>query len=249
MSRQPAAGSPWWDGQSAADGVVVQWVCTGGMTPATCTTCTVLTPHFAASGVPAPGAPGGVPAAAAPPLPTPEELAQQAYQRLPIPEPSTHFGPDDSKIAAKYWLYMWVDDPGVVTATAKAGAVSVTATARLTSVTWSMGEPASAENLASRVAPITCQGIGTNPGRSVDTTAEPTAGMCTYMYRLRSTPERTGGTGTWPVTATANWMISWAANTGEAGTLPAPPTVSTVPVRVGAWSTVLVADGATVPGG
>ncbi len=25
-----------------------------------------------------------------------------------------HFGPDDSKIAAKYWLYMWVDDPGAV---------------------------------------------------------------------------------------------------------------------------------------
>ena len=145
MNPQPAAGSPWWEGKTAADGVVVQWACTGGLTPATCTSCTVLTPHFAAGGAPAPGGPGGAPAPAAPPPPTPEELAQQAYQQLPIPEPSMHFGPDDSKIAAKYWLYMWVDDPGAVSATATAGAVSVTATARLTSVTWSMGEPAAAD--------------------------------------------------------------------------------------------------------
>ena len=249
MSPQPAAGSPWWDGHSAADGQVVKWLCTGGMTPDTCVTCIVLIPHFAASGA-APGAgPGGAPAPAAPPPPTPEQLAQQAYQKLPIPRPSMHFGPDDNKIAAKYWRYWWVDNPGAGTATAVAGAVSVTATARLTSVTWSMGEPAAADALSTHAAPVTCQGPGTNPGPAVDTTVDPAPGSCAYMYRLRSTPERTGGTGTWPVTATANWTITWAANTGEAGTLPAPPTVSTVPVRVGAWSTVLVADGVSVPGG
>jgi hypothetical protein len=176
-------------------------------------------------------------------------LAQQAYQLLSMPDPSMNFGPDPERIAVKYWLYLWVDDPGVVSATVTAGAVSVTATATMTSVIWTMGEPVSADNLGSRSAPITCEGLGRNPGREVDTTAEPAFGSCAYMFQVRSTPERTGGSGTWPVTATANWEITWAANTGESGSLIAPPMVSTTQVRVGAWSTVLVADGASSPGG
>ena len=160
-----------------------------------------------------------------------------------------NFGPDSSRVAAKYWLYMWVTDPGAVTATAAAGAVSVTAVARLSSVTWTMGEPVSPDALNSAAAPITCQGPGSDPGPSVDTTVDPAPGACAYMYKVRSTPERTGGSSTWPVTATANWTITWAANTGQAGTLTAPPKVSTTRVRVGAWSTVLVADGASGPGG
>src|SRR5689334_7416124 len=50
MSPQPAAESPWWEGHTAEEGQVVQWVCTGGLTPATCLYCTVLIPHFAANG-------------------------------------------------------------------------------------------------------------------------------------------------------------------------------------------------------
>ena len=244
MSPQPAEGSAWWQGHSAADGQVMQWVCTGGLTAATCTYCTVLTPHFVANGA---AAGGGAPPP--PPPPTPEELAQQAYQLLSMPDPSMNFGPDPERIAVRYWLYLWVDDPGVVSATVTAGAVSVTATATMTSVIWTMGEPASADNLGSRSAPITCEGLATNPGPEVDTTAEPAAGTCAYQFQVRSTPERTGGSGTWPVTATANWTITWAANTGETGTLAAPSRVSTTQVSVGAWSTVMVADGESVPGG
>jgi hypothetical protein len=244
MSPQPAEGTAWWDGHSAAEGSVMQWVCTGGMTAATCTYCTVLTPHFVANGA---VAGGGAPPP--PPPPTPEELAQQAYQLLSMPDPSMNFGPDPERIAVRYWLYLWVDDPGVVSATVTAGAVSVTATATMTSVVWTMGEPVSADNLDSRSAPITCEGSGTNPGPAVDTTVEPAEGLCAYMFQVRSTPERTGGSGTWAVTATANWTITWAANTGESGSLAAPPRVSTTQVSVGAWSTVMVADGVSVSGG
>lgn len=243
MNPQPAAGSPWWEGKSAADGQIVQWVCTGGMTPTTCIYCTVLIPHFAANGAVGVGAP------APPPPPTPEELAQQAYQLLSMPDPAMHFGPDDSRIAVRYWLYLWVGDPGPVTATVTAGAVSVTATATVISVVWTMGEPVSAERLFSRSAPINCEGLGVDPGPHIDTTVDPAPGACAYMYNVRSTPERTGGSGTWPVTATADWSITWAANTGQVGTLAAPPRVSTTQVSVGAWSTVMVADGASVPGG
>jgi len=62
MNPQPAPTSPWWEGQTAAAGLVVQWVCTGGTTPSTCTYCSVLVPHFAASGAAAaPGAPAAAP--------------------------------------------------------------------------------------------------------------------------------------------------------------------------------------------
>jgi hypothetical protein len=119
----------------------------------------------------------------------------------------------------------------------------------LSSVTWTMGAPVSADRLETLATPITCQGPGVNPGPGVDTTVDPSVGACAYMFQVRSTPERTGGSGTWPVTAAATWTISWAANTGESGVLTAPPRVSTTQVHVGAWSTVLVAGGASTPGG
>ena len=235
LPSQPAAGSALWAGNDPAAGTIEYTNCL--------TVAGVPQAPYRYVANAAPGAP------AAPPPPTPEELAQQAYQQLPIPVPTMNFGPDSSRVAVKYWLYMWVTDPGTATATAAAGAVSVTAVARLSSVTWTMGEPVSPDALSSAAAPITCQGPGSDPGPSVDTTVDPAPGACAYMYKVRSTPERTGGSGTWPVTATANWTITWAANTGQVGMLAAPPRVSTTQVRVGAWSTVLVADGASGPGG
>jgi hypothetical protein len=235
---QPAAGNPLWQGNDPSAGTVEYTNCLttpGGAQVA---------PYRFVANV-APGAPA-VPVA--PPPPTPAELAQQAYRELPIPVPSMNFGPDPQRIAVRYWLYLWVGDPGAVSATATVGAVSVTASARLSSVTWSMGAPVSADRLLIPAAPITCQGAGVNPG-AVDTTADPAPGSCAFMYQVRSTPERTGGSGTWPVTATATWTISWVASTGETGTLTAPPRVSTTGVQVGAWSSVLVADGFTPPPG
>jgi hypothetical protein len=239
LPSQPAAGSSLWEGNDPSSGVVEYTPC---LTLADGAPSGTALYRFVAN-----VAPGAAPVA--PPPPTPEELAQQAYQQLPIPLPSMHFGPDDTRIAVRYWLYLWLDDPGAVTATATAGAVSVTATARLSSVTWTMGAPVSADRLETPSAPITCQGPGVKPGPGVDTTVDPSFGACAYMFQVRSTPERTGGSSTWPVTATANWTIAWAANTGESGTLAAPPKVAMTHVRVGAWSTVFVADDASSPGG
>jgi hypothetical protein len=66
--------------------------------------------------------------AAPPPTPTPEEVAQEAYEKLPIPVPVMHFGPDAGHVAVNFWTVLWVDNPSQITATATAGAVSVTAT-------------------------------------------------------------------------------------------------------------------------
>jgi hypothetical protein len=37
------------------------------------------------------------------------------------------------------------------------------------------------------------------------------------MFHWRSLKERTGGTGTWPITAVSNWNVTWASNTGVTG--------------------------------
>lgn len=207
----------------------MQYVCPAGVAPG------VVTPFFVANGTPAA------------PAVDPAVLAQEAFQRLPIPKPDMNFGPDPTKIAVRYWTYLWVSNPAPVKATANAGAVTVTAIATLTSVIWTMGEPVSADNLNTPAPALTCQGPGSDPGTNADITLPPGPGFCAYTFNVRSTPERTNGTGAWPVTATANWSVSWKANTGQSGIMVAPTQVSTTAVCVGAWGTVIVANGYTAP--
>jgi len=162
--------------------------------------------------------PNGLAALAAPPPPPPDPtvLAQQAYRELAIPQPSISAGPDRSKLAVKVWTWLWVDNPGQLSVTVTAGTVSVTATATLTSVTWTLGEPAAQGDTYQRGTPatITCQGAGTPPPATYDRKAEP---PCGHQFHWRSLKERTGGTGTWPITATTNWTVTWQSNTGVTG--------------------------------
>src|SRR5664279_2918167 len=151
-----------------------------------------------------------------PPPPDPAVLAQQAYTDLEIPQPSIGAGPDRTKLAVNLWTWLWVDNPGQLTVTVTAGAVSVTATATLASVTWTLGEPAAQGDTYQQGSPatITCQGACTAPPASYDWKAQP---PCGYKYHWRSLKERTGGTGTWPITATTNWSVTWQSNTGVTG--------------------------------
>ena len=81
-------------------------------------------------------------APAAPPPPDPAVLAQQAYQQIPIPKPDIHLGPNPDLVAVNIPVWLWVSRAQVAPVTVTAGGVSVTATPALTSVSWSMGEPA-----------------------------------------------------------------------------------------------------------
>lgn len=231
-------GDPAWDGHSTADGSVM-WK-----------SCAILGP-----GTPgAPGNPDGrsvvlqffpnaILAAAAVPPPDPALIAERAIRELHVPRPLIGSGPDSSKLAVNLWTWLWIDDPGPLTATAAAGGISVTATASLSSVTWSLGEPAATGGPYADGPPVTltCQGTGTPPPANYDWKAEP---PCGHMYTWRSTKERTSGTGTWPITATSNWTVTWQSNTGVTGgtTLSA---TSNDALEIGEYRTVLV-DG---PGG
>ena len=63
----------------------------------------------------------------------PAVVAQDAISQvsqLSALVPDAHFFPD--QLSVNRWTYLWVTDPGAVSATATAGTVSVTATATLT---------------------------------------------------------------------------------------------------------------------
>jgi len=241
MNPQPAAGSPLWEGHSAADGVVEFFECDGG--GGGISQAGASTFRFAAKAAPAP--PGkAAPAAPPPPPPVdPAVVAQEAYRLIPIPHPQMHFGPDAAHVAVRYWLYLWTDNPGPITRTATTRNVTVSATATLDSVTWSMGAPASTAYLGTVDGPVVCKGAGTPPPANADTTVDPRSnGFCAYMYQVRSTVDRTGGAGSWPVTASATWRIAWKETAGgnATGSIQAPPFTSATAVCVGAWYTVAV---------
>ena len=181
----------------------------------------------------------GAPAAVAPP-PDASELAQEATGLLRVPTPLVHMGPDPAVVAVKIPVWLWIEDPRTLTATVSAGGLSVTATAKVTSTVWSMGEPAgdSPDRLGGPVAAFTCDGLGSAPpGPVVDRSVTP---PCGYTFIWRSLPERTGGSGAWPVSVVAKWTVSWVATNGQNGQLPLQATAQ-VGVHVGEWRTVLVA--------
>lgn len=148
---------------------------------------------------PAPAAVGG-PAAAA----QAAVVVQRAVQQLTLRPPKINLSASGGFVGVPMWL--WVDRgeqaTGPVSTTAAAGAARVTATGRLVGVDWSMGPPG---------AVVHCVGPGTpwtgQAGASPD---------CGYTYSLRSLPNRTGGSGTWTVTATSVWQVDWTGVSGGA---------------------------------
>jgi hypothetical protein len=196
------ANSSWWEGNDPSAGYIEINSCAGGNPNAPGGT--VVLTRFVPNGV------------AAPPPPDPAVLAQQAIGQLTVPKPTVGVGPDRATMAVNLWTWLWVDNLPPVTVTVAAGGVSVTATATLTSTTWSLGEPAATGGPYEAGPPVTvtCAGAGTPPPPGYDWKSEP---PCGHMYQWRSTKERTGGAGTWPVTATTTWAVAWASNTGVTG--------------------------------
>lgn len=162
----------------------------------------------------------------------PEILAQRAVEQLSLPAPVLHTsGVDRGFVGVPMWL--WIDGgaayTGPVSATATAGAASVTATAQLSEVEWAMGPPG---------AVVRCAGPGTpwtgQEGESPD---------CGYTYQRRSLPDRTAGTGRWTITATSVWTVTWSGASGGA------PVAGEQIVRVPNETTLAVSEVQVLVGG
>lgn len=109
--------------------------------------------------------------------------------------------------------WMWAENAtalGTVTRTASVPGLSLTLTAKMTGVTWDMGDGTTVE----------CEGTGTKWSPDLGTGDSPT---CGHTYTKQ---------GNYTVTSTAHWSVTWEASTGENGVIDR-DLASTATVRVG----------------
>ncbi|MGW7570789.1 ATP/GTP-binding protein [Streptomyces tendae] len=186
---QPPAGSLDWEGHKPGDGAVYEQTCGWeGLDGNTITRMVWLAEPPPQEGV------------------DPAVLAQRAVDSM------TLLGPDiaSPRAAGKYTvgvpMWMWVNQSattyGPNTASASAGGVTITATAKVSEIAWAMGDGSS----------VTCNGPGTPYTSSEGMAQSPT---CGHVYSKTSAGAKSGK---FPVTATSTWTINWQGG-GQAGQL------------------------------
>lgn len=201
---QPPAGDVTWQGHQPGDGAV--YVCYQPQSD--------MGIFFWAK-VPPPASGAG---------PTPRGVAQIAIQRMNLSAINIGLAPKPGAgsvglVGMPVW--MWASSPtaqttGPVTEAASAGGLTITATARLQRVTWSMGDGTN----------VVCRGAGTpyvpadGRGPSPD---------CGHTY-LSSSSNQPGGTFT--VTATSDWVVTWSG-AGQSGTIQLPGLSRSTQIEVG----------------
>lgn len=145
---------------------------------------------------------------------TPRQAAMQLIRTFALdgidigmaPEVNPAWGHQRGYVGVPVWL--WVNNPqpltwGPYTETATIGGQTITATARVTSVIWNMGDGGS----------TVCGNLGTPYSIGYGMTSSPTCG-----YRYASTSEGSAGD-RFTVTATSQWTVDWTAATGQNGTI------------------------------
>ncbi|WP_327187904.1 ATP/GTP-binding protein [Streptomyces sp. NBC_01334] len=188
LAPQPPAASLDWEGHTPGDGAVYEQTChyLDSLN-------TVVRYQWLAD--PPPAATTTDPAV----------LAQRAVDSMKLA------GPDiaSPRAAGRYLvgmpMWMWVNQNpttyGPNTASASAGGVTVTATAKVSKIVWTMGDG----------AVVTCAGPGTPYTAAAGKSDSPT---CGHTY-TRASADQTGGR--YRVTATSTWTIDWHVTTGGAG--------------------------------
>ena len=148
------------------------------------------------------------------------------------------FAPDPNIPGAQSYvgvpIWMWVNNPqpltfGPYTETATLGGVTITATARVTSILWNMGDGQT----------VACGNAGTPFVVAYGAVDSPT---CGYRYSQTSDDQPAGR---YTVTATSQWSVTWNGG-GQGGTIPLTATSQST-VEIGELQSVVV-NGNTVNG-
>jgi hypothetical protein len=200
VTPQPPAGDPVWGGHKPGDGAIYQKTCPLG----------VDQQGLANALNPADSTIGAVwmagPPAAAPQV-DPAVLAQQAVDKMTLRGPEIGITPKPGgKGVVGMPVYMWTqkgpETYGPNTESASAGGITVTATALVSRIVWTMGDGHS----------VTCTTAGTPYEASFGKKPSPD---CGYQY---TEPSSTQPSGRFHVTATSTWTIPWQGG-GQNGTL------------------------------
>ena len=139
--------------------------------------------------------------------PTPREVAQLAIEQMSlraidigITEPG-----DDSIGIVRMPVWLWVaapNTPRMITESATAGGITVTATAQVRQVTWSMGDGTD----------VVCATAGTPYKAAYGDKSSPD---CGHTYEKSSALQSDGK---YAVAATSDWVITWEG-AGQTGTI------------------------------
>lgn len=149
----------------------------------------------------------------------PRQVALEARNSVQIPAPPLATSPPaDRELYSQMKAWLWVDNDWWQTysATASAGAVSSTVTARPVRSEWSMGDGGQ----------TVCAGPGVEwrRGMGEDDT------YCSYTYRRSSAGEPEG---TFTLTVTVHFEVAWTSNVGGGGSLGVVTRSASTEVRVG----------------
>jgi hypothetical protein len=204
LRPQPPAGDPSWRGHEPGDGAIYSCY-----QPQTDLMINIWSQN------PPPGSGGGI---------TPGEVAQLAIEQMQLRAIDVGIAPraqQGSVGVVGMPVWMWVDRPsqstfGPISRTASAGGLTVTATARIERITWSMGDGRSE--------------VCTTPG----TPYKPSYGAkrspdCGHVYEQSSGHEPDN---TYTVTATSSWVVTWAG-AGQSGTIRLDDLSSSVAIAIG----------------
>jgi len=201
---QPPRGDPFWEGVYLDYGAVYQ--CYQPQTERLVSMWAADTPPGSGTG------------------PTPREVAELAVDQMDLHAINIGITPEPGDgnvgiVGMPVWLWAAYPDShavGPISASASAGGITVTATARLHMLTWDMGDGTT----------VTCSGAGTPYQASYGNTKSPD---CGHVYEKSSS---TSSGGTFKVTATSDWVITWEG-AGQSGTIRLNGLASSVEISVG----------------
>jgi hypothetical protein len=151
-------------------------------------------------------------AAGCPPVVTPATLAEQAYKTIRFPHPSGSRSPSQNLLYRGYpftyvmlQTFYWTDLGSwkTLSATASAGGLTATVTARPTQLIFDPGDGSSA---------VSCAGPG-RPWTNADGNDPPTGEACAYQYTKVTAS---------PITSTQSivWKITWTGTGNTGGEIP-----------------------------
>ncbi len=158
----------------------------------------------------------------------PMTLAYQAIAEMQLAPPLVKSAPAPGQVGlVNMPVWLWVDMTentwGPIVRSASVPGLSVTATARVKAVNWSMGDGNT----------IRCEGAGTPYDKSMGVKDSPDCGH-RYKRTSRELPKCA-----YPVTATAQWDITWQSTLGDTGQISMTQQAATQ-LRIGEAVPVLV---------